>query len=377
MAAPVKYGTGPYAYGIGALTPALPAGTLPGMVAFMPVESSAGEATASSGWTAVTDTPVNNPNGTRLSLFWRRLTGSGDSPTVLDSGDHQSARIIVYNGVLGVGTPYEAQNATFGDGTAVSLDGETTLGVDRTILGFLSHDKDTLSELFSGFANADLTSVTEEFDNSSDVGNGGGIACFSGVKAVAGAFGASTATVSEAVAWAGIVLALIPGDLVEESSEEEGSSSEESSEEDNEVPYGGDGLGIDTWQFDTVEDDPADRDPIESYVAFQFMDNGGESRNKLISAIRLTGKFGDPEVQIHAASPGDTIDIEDVEDGTNARVSVPFADSTEITRYERKKVQAKNLSMWTARVGWTWDGLGDPDRLDELIIEGRTHGTEK
>ena len=378
MAAPVKHGIGPYAYGNGPITPLLPAGCLPGMVALMPVESFAGEAVAVPGWTAVADSPVNNANGTRLSVFWRRLTGTGDAPTVSDSGDHQSARIIVYNGVIDTGTPVEATNFGTGEGSPVTIPGDTTTDVDRKIVGFVSHDRDTLTELFAGFANGDLTDVTEEFDNSIDVGNGGGIACFSGTKAAAGAFGDTTATIAdEDAAWAGLVFALIPGDLVEESSEESSSSEEdESSEEDNEVPYSPD-FGIDTFQWDTPEDDPEDRDPIDCYVAFQFMDNGGESRNKLISAVRLTGKMKDPEVQIHAASPGEEIDIEDVEAGTNARATIQFPDSSQVTRYERKKVMVKNNSIWTARVGWTWDGTGDPDRLDELVIEGRAHGTEK
>ncbi len=107
------------------------------------------------------------------------------------------------------------------------------------------------------------------------------------------------------------------------------------------------------------------------------MDNGAESTNKLVSGIRLTGKLTNSKVSIHAASPGDEIDKVDIEDGTDYRARVSFADSNIPTRYERKKVKVKNLSIWTARFSGRWDGIGERDRLDELIIEGSSHGVTK
>lgn len=136
-------------------------------------------------------------------------------------------------------------------------------------------------------------------------------------------------------------------------------------------------FGIDTWQFDTPEPVVADRDPITGYLVWQFMDNGAENVPKKISAIRATAKGSDISVQIHAARPGGVIDKENIETGTLARYEATFADSSEVTRYARKKVNIRQLSIWAARYETTWDGVGDRDRLDELIIEGDTHGTKK
>jgi len=138
-----------------------------------------------------------------------------------------------------------------------------------------------------------------------------------------------------------------------------------------------DTFGVDTWEFDTPEPILADRDPINAWIAWQFMDQGAENRNKKIDAIRITAKGKSISVQIHAASPGQEISRDDLEAGINARATVAFDDSTEVTRYEQEPVKIKNLSIWTARYETTWDGVGERDRLDELIIIGDTHGTAK
>jgi hypothetical protein len=190
-----------------------------------------------------------------------------------------------------------------------------------------------------------------------------------------GVIGATTVTIAEEVEWVGWFGALKNGTgglgSSEESSEE--SSSEESSEEE---PDFGD-LGVDTWQFDTPEDLEADRDPIDYFIAWQMMDNSAEARNKVVKFARITAKAGSPVLKIFAASPGDEISIDDIEDGANARATVNFPTTTEITRSERKKLQIKNLSIWTAHYSGTWDGTGMKDRLDELVLEGNVHGTQK
>lgn len=378
MAFATVIGIGPYFEGSGPLNPTLPVGVLPGMLIFCPVESHANEPVPTpSGWAHADGSPVNNANGTRLSVFQRYATGSGDEPTIPDSGDHQSARLIVLNGTHAT-VPVDVSQATTGDTAAVSADGDTTTDVDRLIIYFLSHGRDISGSdiMFAGHVNADLANITERFDNSTDVGNGGGIACVTGEKAVAGAFGDLTCDMPEDAPWAVLMLAIVPGTAVEESSEESTEESSEESEEDPEIPYTPE-YGIDTWQFDTPEELLADRDPIDYYIAYQMMDNSAEARSKKIDAIRITAKAGSPVVQIHAASPDDDISKADIENGTNARATIAFASSTEVRRYSRKKVKIKNLSLWTARYSGTWDGTNERDRLDELIIEGDTHGTEK
>jgi hypothetical protein len=380
MAIPTITAIGAYSFGTGPLTPALPAGVLVGMLLLLEVETSANETVAVSGWTQVPDSPVNNANGTRLAVFYRYATGSGDDPTVPDSGDHQSARVIVLNGTHAT-VPIDVSASSTGDTAAVSISGDTTTGVDRLVLIFASQAINQ-PDYFAGWANADLTSVTEQFDVAHGAGNSGGIALVSGSKAVAGAFGATTATGTEDTAWSGLVLAIVPGTPIVDAG---GGSSEESSEEGSseEDPVFGD-VGFDTWQFDTPEPLKADRDPIDYFLAYQMMDNGSENRDKKIDTIRITGKGKSIAVQIHAASPGDALSRQNIEDGVSPRHTTTFADSTEVTRYKEKKVKIKNLSIWTARYSGTDDGQDEDangelvrDRLDELVILGDTHGTRR
>jgi hypothetical protein len=131
MSVPTITAIGAYSFGTGPLTPALPAGVLVGMLLLLEVETSANETVAVSGWTQVSDSPVNNANGTRLAVFYRYATGSGDDPTVPDSGDHQSARVIVLNGTHAT-VPIDVSASSTGDTAAVSISGDTTTGVGPT-----------------------------------------------------------------------------------------------------------------------------------------------------------------------------------------------------------------------------------------------------
>jgi hypothetical protein len=371
MAFPTIHGIGPYSYGTGALNPALPSGVSAGMLLFLEIETAAAEPPPVSGWTALPDSPVNNSNGTRLTVFRRYATGSGDAPTVSDSGDHQSARVIAVNGVH-ASAPIDVTASATGDTTAVSISGDTTTGADELILIFASHDKDKLSAHFSGWANADLANLTEHFDNSHDAGNGGGIAFLTGEKAAAGAFGATTSTGAEDAAWAALVVAVIPGAAVEPSTDPPPDP------EDPVTPPTETDTFFNTYEFDSQEDDPADREPIAYYLAWQMMDNSAEAMSKLIDKIRVTAKGKSLRVQIHAASPNGEIDRDGVDDGTGAIGEATFEDSQAITRYAEEKVKFKNLSIWTARYSGIDDGQDDiRDRLDELIIRGRPHGTAK
>lgn len=162
---------------------------------------------------------------------------------------------------------------------------------------------------------------------------------------------------------------------------EDGSASqillENSPEADGEVTLT-DELRVDTWEFDSPEPNPADRDDINYYVAFQMMDNGAENLDKRIEAIRVTCQTtSNGKVQIHGYQQGDTIDRDDIDDGTNAEYEMSITNATAVTRHKRVKGGPKNLSIWCPRFSGTWDGTGDRDRLDELIIEFNIHGTKK
>lgn len=113
------------------------------------------------------------------------------------------------------------------------------------------------------------------------------------------------------------------------------------------------------------------------YLAWQPTDDGMENASKQIHSLRLTGKFKSPVIQIHGARPGQDIDINDIQNGTNALATKTFASTSEITRYLQEDIRVKNLGIYTVRLAGTWDGAGIADRLDELVVEVSTHGRER
>lgn len=348
------------------------------------VETAFGESVSASGWSHAPDSPSAAAAGTQLSVLWRRANGTEvGGASIPDPGDHAVARIVAFKDAATAGVPFDVTNKGYtGAGPAVTIPGDTTTVVDCLVViaAAIAHDL-SHSGFFYGWTNADLAAIVERFDDGVDVGNGGGIAMITGTKAVAGVIGNTTATMNEATDYAGWLGALI------------GSATANTGPvvvQDTYTPPGAEvyippeesllyvvEFAVDTWQFDTPEDDPNDRDPIGWYLAWQSMDNSSESRDKSLTAIRVTGKLTSAAISIHAASPGDVIDRADIEVGTDPRALVILDDSVDVTRYEREKVKVHNLSLWTARISGTWNGQGRKDRLDELVIEGQPHGVSK
>ena len=137
-------------------------------------------------------------------------------------------------------------------------------------------------------------------------------------------------------------------------------------------------LRIDSWEFDSLESNPADRDPISYYISWQTMDMGSENIDKRLEAIRVTGKTSsDGKVQIHAFQQGEEIDRSLIDSGTTPTYEVDIPDATVVTRHRRIKGGCKNMALFSVRVSGEWDGLNAPDRIDEIIAEITTHGTKK
>jgi len=117
---------------------------------------------------------------------------------VADSGDHQIARIITFRGVIASGNPWDVAVGSVAAtaSTAVSIPGATTTVANTLVVAIVANATDTTSARTSGWTNANLTSLTERMDNNTSSGNGGGFGVATGVKATAGAYGATTATLA-------------------------------------------------------------------------------------------------------------------------------------------------------------------------------------
>ncbi len=203
---------------LGALTSLTWPAHLANDIALLFVESAGGQAVTLStpaGFVAVTGSPSATgatTSGTRISVFWCRATSSAmANPVVADSGDHQIAAILTFRGCIATGNPWDVTAATVkaAASTNMSITGVTTTVANCLVVYAAAADNDANGARFSGEANASLTDLTEQFDNGSNVGNGGGIGVWTGAKATAGATGTLTATVTSSIN-AFLVLALKP-----------------------------------------------------------------------------------------------------------------------------------------------------------------------
>lgn len=228
-ALPTFVNAGTVTRGTGAIAPALPASLEQNDILLLFIETGGGTAGANPAitdeaggtWTQVADspqsvgtTPDTDPY-TKLAVFWSRYNGTQTAPTVNDSGNHQTARILAFRGCETSGDPW---NVTSG-GTEAASDTSGTIGGDTTtvdnclIVAAITGSGDPAANGTAGFslwANADLANVTERSDMQSTTGSGGDLGIATGELASQGAYGDTTVTLVTAGYKAFMTIALKP-----------------------------------------------------------------------------------------------------------------------------------------------------------------------
>lgn len=158
-----------------------------------------------SGWTPVANSPQATgagTAGTQLTVFYKVATSSSEpSAPTGDSGDHNHGVIVTFTGLASIGSPWDvtAGGVKATAAANASLPTLTTTVADTLIVQAITHDLDIGTPAFTSVTNAALASLTERHDQSSGQGNGGGIAVFTGQKAVAGSIGTTTVNVASCV----------------------------------------------------------------------------------------------------------------------------------------------------------------------------------
>lgn len=163
-------------------------------------ETSGGEAVSiPAGYTEFTDSPQNSGSGTttRLTAMWKRSDGTETGVTIADPGDHLLSIAFIIRGCHTSGDPYDVTSGgteTTAD-TSLSIPGATTTKANCLIIMLATNGSDVGANAYAkAWANADLTQVQGVYGVSTNVGNGGAIDVGRGVKAAAGSYGNSTAT---------------------------------------------------------------------------------------------------------------------------------------------------------------------------------------
>ena len=198
--APTFVAAGTVASGTGAITPALPAGLQANDILLLFVETAnqAISITNQNGgtWTQVTGSPqgtgtAGGTAATCLTAFWSRYNGTQGAPTTSDSGNHQLGRIIAIRGATTSGNPWDvtAGGVEATADTSGSIPGATTTVANTLVVVAIATSLPDASGTanFSGWTNANLSSLTERTDNTVTAGNGGGLGIATGGKATAGA----------------------------------------------------------------------------------------------------------------------------------------------------------------------------------------------
>lgn len=154
----------------------------------------------------------------KLSIFWKRATSSESAPTIPDTGDHTYGVMLAIRGCPTVDDPFHfGGNAwNFTAGTSWTGSGGYATTVDNSlVMCVVGHAVDSASPQFSGWTNADLASVTEQFDGSTTNGTGGGIAIATGARIAAGAVGATTATIASSTVTVSSRIVWIPANTAQ------------------------------------------------------------------------------------------------------------------------------------------------------------------
>ena len=222
-AAPTFVAAGTVASGTGAITPALPAGLQANDILLLFVETANQtiSITNQNGgtWTQVTGSPqgtgtAGGTAATALTAFWSRYNGTQGAPTTSDSGNHQLGRIIAIRGATTSGNPWDvtAGGVEAAADTSGSIAGATTTVANTLVVVAIATslpDANSTAK-FSGWTNADLSSLTERTDNTVTAGNGGGLGIATGGKATAGTYGATAVTLANAAAKGMMSIAIRP-----------------------------------------------------------------------------------------------------------------------------------------------------------------------
>lgn len=196
--------------------PPIPSGCVANDIMLLYVESANQSVAAPAGWsTASVGSGGGAAGGTSailLQCFWKRHTGSESDPTVPSAGNHQLCVILAFRGVVLSGNPWDATPVTSVNTTAntgVTFPTVTTVTDNCMVVAAVANWSVT-SNPTGSYSNAGLTSITEQVDGTTAVGNGGNLAVFTAFKTTAGATGTTSAAVSGGAGKSYVVIPLKP-----------------------------------------------------------------------------------------------------------------------------------------------------------------------
>lgn len=124
-----------------------------------------------------------------------------------------------------------------------------------------------------------------------------------------------------------------------------------------------------TYRFDT-----ATGVSVPYYLAASFSDSGQPQRPKRIGpGVQVNGKITNGAAKVYGAASTNAIPVSDLESGSNPLVTLTLSNDAGVIEGARQEVNISNQKLHTIRIGGTWPGTGDRDRIESF---GYEHGIE-
>jgi hypothetical protein len=153
---------------------------------------------------------------TKLVLFWKRDGGSETAPTLTDAGDHTYGVMFAVRGCKNTGTPFHLSGNAwkFTTSTAATGPKSTTACDNMLVMDVFAQGVDNASGQMSGSAtNADMSSITTQFNDGTTDGFGGGLTIITGIVASAKSVTSTTLTWSNTTVDVATRIHWIPADV--------------------------------------------------------------------------------------------------------------------------------------------------------------------
>lgn len=129
-------------------------------------------------------------------------------------------------------------------------------------------------------------------------------------------------------------------------------------------------------------DDPLSGEVVPYYMASEFSDWGEESRPKHVGPIFsvVAKQAAGGTAGVYGAEPGDSIPVTALEDGVHSTsksgiITLPIAST--VSQEDVIELNIDNLKQFAVRVDGTWNGIGERDRIDEVIIQAEVVGARR
>jgi len=113
-------------------------------------------------------------------------------------------------------------------------------------------------------------------------------------------------------------------------------------------------------------------------LAPSVVDSGNELRSKTVKATHATGKFTNAFLQVYTWDVTQDINVTDLENGTGSITgNIDLPDTTQVQQTVRYQVNCPNADLSNLCIEGEWDGIGIPDRIDELVLEIAVQGARR